>query len=698
MALSIFSLMGSIFVDSSAAEESIKKTEEKSGKLSESLASGIATAGKWAAGIATAAAGVATAIGGAFVAAAESTRDYRNEMSKLETAFQTAGHTSEAAKATYGELNAVLGDSGQAVEAANHLAQLCETEEELQKWTDICTGVYATFGDSIPIEGLTEAANETAKVGTLTGGLADALNWAGVNEEEFQASLDKCNTEQERQALITETLTGLYDEASDTYKEANADIIEANKAQENMNATMAEIGAIAEPVITLFKNMFAEMLMKYMPTIQQMAEKLLPLLMNTVDAILPAIVSLLDLLLPLAIQIVEMILPVLIDLLDTLLPPLIEIIKTVLPVLMTLLKPIIALLPSLFKLITPIIDACMGVIVPLVELLDDVLPPLIEIITFLIGTVLETLRATFQNVAEVISNVVNVAVTFVRNQIEILKNAFNSVIDFIRNVFIGSWKSLIENVKEIISNVLNTIIDFIRTFVENWKAAFENAKTAISNILNTIVGFVKNFIENWKASFENAKTIISNIFNNIIDFVKNVFTGKWSSAFENVKNILSNIFQGMISVVKSPVNAIIGVINGLVSGVTSGINAVIGVLNKLNIDVPDWVTKKTGITSLGFNISKISAPQIPYLAEGGNITEEGSAIVGERGAELIDLPQGAKVTPLTQNNDPIGYKAMTEKLDTMIALLAAILEKEGSFRIGETEFVNYINKSLGALI
>lgn len=610
MALSIFSLMGSIFVDSSEAEESISKTEKKSNKLSDSLINGISTAGKWAGGIATAAAGVATAIGGAFVAASESTREYRNEMAKLDTAFQTAGHTSEAAKATYGELNAVLGDSGQAVEAANHLAQLCETEEELQKWTDICTGVYATFGDSIPIEGLTEAANETAKVGTLTGSLADALNWAGVNEEEFQASLDKCNTEQERQALITETLTGLYDEASDTYKEANADIIEANKAQEEMNATMAEIGAIAEPVITLFKNMFAEMLTNYMPVIQQLAETLLPLLMNVVDAILPLFIELLDLLLPIFVQLVETILPVIVELIETLLPPILQIVEMILPLLLQLIEPLLGFLQPIIDLLNPIIQLCISLITPLVQLLSVVLPPLIAIISFLIDVSLAGLKKAFETVAQIVANVVNVAVTAVKNQFE-----------FLKNIFVG-----------------------------------------------------------------------------IIDFVKNVFTGNWRAAFENVKTILSNIFQSMINVVKTPINAILGVINGLISGITSGINGVIGAINGFSIDVPGWVQDLTGITSFGFNIPTISAPQIPYLAEGGTAIEEGSAIVGEAGAELIDLPRGARVTPLTQNGDPIGYKDVAAKLDTMIGLLSAILQKEGVVQIGEKQFLNYVNKSLGALL
>lgn len=610
MALSIFSLMGSIFVDSSEAENSIKKTEEKSNKLSDSFINGITTAGKWAAGIATAAVGTATAIGGAFVSVTENTREYRNEMAKLDTAFQTAGHSSEAAKKTYSELNAVLGDSGQATEAANHLAMLCDTEEELQKWTDICTGVYATFGDSLPIEGLTEAANETAKVGTLTGSLADALNWAGVNEEDFQKSLDKCNTEQERQALITKTLTGLYDEASSTFKETNADIIEANMAQEEMNATMAEIGAIAEPVITMFMNMFAEMLANYMPMIQNLAATLLPMLMNLVDTILPMIISFLGAMMPVFMQIIETIMPVLINLINTLLPPITQIVQMLLPVLLQLITAILPFLQPIIDLLHPIIAACMAVIVPLMDLINAVLPPLITIITFLVDVVLFGLQTAFETMATIISNVVNVAVSFVTEQFDVLKS----------------------------------------------------------------------------------------IFTGIIDFIKNVFTGNWRGAFETLKNIVSAIFQGMVNVVKNPINVIIGIINGLISGITGGINGVINALNKLKIDVPDWVTDTTGIKSFGFNLSTVSAPQIPLLAEGGNAIEAGSAIVGEAGAELIDLPQGARVTPLTQNGDPIGYKDMSKKLDTMISLLAAILEKEGVVHIGESQFVNYVDNRLGALI
>ena len=212
-----------------------------------------------ATGLKALAAGVA-AVTAAFIGSAESTREYRNEMAKLDTAFTTNGHSSEAAKDTYMELQGVLGDDAQAVEAANHLALLTNNEKDLQKWTNIATGVYATFGASLPIEGLTEAANETAKVGQVTGPLADALNWAGISEDKFNESLAKCTSEQERQTLIADTLNGVYDDAAKKFKETNKEVIEANKANAALSDTMAEVGAIAEPVVTMLKKEAAELL------------------------------------------------------------------------------------------------------------------------------------------------------------------------------------------------------------------------------------------------------------------------------------------------------------------------------------------------------------------------------------------------------------------------------------------------------
>lgn len=281
MALEIFRLVGSVFVDTKDAEKSLQKTDKTAEGFGSKLLSVGKTAGKFALGVA----GAAVAAGGAIVALTENTREYRTEQGKLQAAFQTQNFTAEQARETYESLNGVLGDSGQAVEAANHLAQLATNEKDLQKWTNICTGVYATFGDSLPIEGLTEAANETAKTGALTGGLADALNWAGVSEEEFQKKLDECNTEQERAALITETMNGLYEESAEKYEELNADVIAANKAQDRLNKTMADVGGAFEPFVTQGKILLAEVLERLVPILEWVASTVLPWVSNAIAGV-----------------------------------------------------------------------------------------------------------------------------------------------------------------------------------------------------------------------------------------------------------------------------------------------------------------------------------------------------------------------------------------------------------------------------
>lgn len=132
---------------SEAADDAESSSEGLGAKLGEIAKTGLA-----------AVAAAATAAVGALVGSAEATREYRTAMGKLSTAFEAAGHSSETATETYQALQGVLGDTDQAVEASNHLAKLCDNEEDLAAWTDIATGVYATFGDSLPIEGLTEAA------------------------------------------------------------------------------------------------------------------------------------------------------------------------------------------------------------------------------------------------------------------------------------------------------------------------------------------------------------------------------------------------------------------------------------------------------------------------------------------------------------------------------------------------------------
>ena len=271
--MELFKLLGTIAVDSSGANQALDDVSQKAGSTSDEVSSSVSKIGTVAGNIAKGIGVAGAAIGGAWIAAIEGSREYRAEMALLESAFETAGHSSTEAKNTYSELNAVLGDSGQAVEASQHIALLADNEKELQTWTDICTGVYATFGESLPIEGLAEAANETAKTGILTGGLTDALNWAGISEEAFQKKLDACTTEQQRQDLIMNTLNGTYKKASDQYKTTNKDVMDAQKAQEKLTDAFAELGRIGEPILTDIKEKVAEMALAAIPHLENFVNK-----------------------------------------------------------------------------------------------------------------------------------------------------------------------------------------------------------------------------------------------------------------------------------------------------------------------------------------------------------------------------------------------------------------------------------------
>ena len=272
--MELFRLLGTIVVDNERANRAIDETGEHASEASNETQAAFQKIGGAAGAIVKGIATAGAVLGGAWIAAIESTREYRTEMGKLDTAFVASGHTSQAAKQTYSELNAVLGDNGQATEAAQHLAKLTKNEQELQTWTDICTGVYATFGESLPIEGLTEAANETAKTGVLTGGLTDALNWAGHSEEEFQKQLDACSNEQQRQKLIMDTLNGTYSKASEQYKKTNKDVMDANKAQEKLTDAFADIGKVGEPILTSIKAKVADMVSAAVPHLENFIAKI----------------------------------------------------------------------------------------------------------------------------------------------------------------------------------------------------------------------------------------------------------------------------------------------------------------------------------------------------------------------------------------------------------------------------------------
>lgn len=184
----------------------------------------------------------------AFVALDGATEEYRVAQGKLNAGFQTAGFSADVARKSYRNFYAILGDTDTATEASQLLANMAKNEEEVTKWTRIAAGVHGTFGDSLPIEGLVESANETARTGKVTGVFADALNWVGIMEDDFNAKLEQTTDVSKRNRLIMDTLSTTYDKAADSFYANNQQVINARRNHATLDETLAKVGDTSSKV------------------------------------------------------------------------------------------------------------------------------------------------------------------------------------------------------------------------------------------------------------------------------------------------------------------------------------------------------------------------------------------------------------------------------------------------------------------
>ena len=574
-----------------------KDAEKAAGDLGGKLAS-VAKAGF---GALTAAAGAAL---GGLVASAEATREYRTDMGKLDTAFTTAGHSSEAATKTYQALQGVLGDSAQAVEAANHLALLANNEQDLAKWTDIATGVYATFGASLPIENITEAANETAKTGAIVGGLADALNWAGVSEEEFQAKLDACTTEQERQALITETLNNLYGDAAAKYRETNAEVIRANEANEAWTASMAEAGAAVEPILTDVKMLGASLLSDFLPGITQLTEAFRGLLNGedgAADAIGEALSGIISQLLQKITELAPTVAQVGISLLTTLVTTLIS----MLPQLVTTLIAMVAsILDGLADAVPLIIQAVVALIPQLVQALVSGIPQLIQGALTLLLAIVDAIPLLLEELLPQIPTIITAIVDGLLDNVGLL---FNAAVTLFFAIVKAIPKICLELVKAL-PQIWSTIHNVMKELPAKMMSIGSDLVKGLWNGIKDMVGWLKKKI--------------SGFADDVLEGIKNFF-GVHSPSTETAwmgKMLSEGLAQGITDNADAPLDAM----SGLASDLLDEENA----LNGLSIDRK--LNATFGAESVGSSNSLLGKLDsiLAAIERGQVIAIDGDALVG----------------------------------------------------------------------
>nr|DAY92767.1 MAG TPA: minor tail protein [Caudoviricetes sp.] len=188
----------------------------------------------------------------------EETRQYRNEQAKLAAIAQSSGKDLDSLKNSYKDFYSITGDETLSSTAVANMTAMGMSTEKNNKLIHAATGIWAQYGDSIPLDGLMESVNETANVGQVTGNLADALNWAGISEDDFNKKLEKCKNTQERQQLIVDTLDGKYGNLADTYKNTNSATIEANNASNKMMDAQSKLAETVAPVQSALTGLAAD--------------------------------------------------------------------------------------------------------------------------------------------------------------------------------------------------------------------------------------------------------------------------------------------------------------------------------------------------------------------------------------------------------------------------------------------------------
>ena len=589
--MELFRLLGTIALDNSEAIKALDDTSKKASDTGTASASAFEKIGSVAKRVGTAVVTAGVALGGAWVAAIEGTREYRTQMGMLDTAFQTSGHSSETARKTFSELNAVLGDSGQATEASQHLAKLTDNEKDLETWTNICTGVFATFGEALPIEGLTEASNETAKTGILTGGLVDALNWAGISEEKFQEKLDACSTEQERQKLIMDTLNGSYSDASEQYKKTNKDVLDANKAQEKLTNAFAELGRIGEPILTAIKEKVAELALAAIPHIQSFVDKIKDLkqwiqdnetTINTwVGVIIGAGAAIGTFLLILNWGAIM-----------TAAANAINVVRTA----------ILAMNMAMYaNPVGLVVAAIVGLVAAFIYLWNTS----------------DTFRAFWINLWEIVKSAASVAwsaiTKFFSEAWTKIKKTWSAVSGYFKN----TWSSITKafaNVKTWFSNTFRNAWNGVKSIWNGAKAFFRGIWTSVTGVFSNVVGW-------FRGKFSSAWTSIKNVFSSWGSF----FGGLWTKIKDKFGSIGTSLGKAMGDSVKTALNKVLAAIEKTINGGIGLINKVIGAANKLP----------------GVDVGKVDKVSLPRLEKGG-ILERGQ--VG-----LLEGSAAEAVVPLEKN-------------------------------------------------
>ena len=488
------------------------------------------------------------------------TNEFQEDMGKLSVAAQQNNVATDAANGAYRDMVGILGETDQSVEAVNHLFALCgENTQALSDWTNIASGVYATFGDSLPLEGLTEAANETAKVGQVTGPLADAINWASeaavqqgvalsgnqaaidaynsaladgaTQEDAFNAALAACNTEQERAQLITDTLNGVYAEAGAQYQQTNADVIAYRQSQSDLTAAMSSLGQAFMPIVTGLTNVATMLLSGVQPAVQWFVTNL-----PIIAPILAGIVT--------TIGLLAVVLNA----------------STIATTAQTVATNAAAAAQGLLNMvmnanpIALIVTLIAGLVVAIIGLWNNS------------EAFRNFVTGAFQQIQQVAQVVIDAIVNFFTVTVP---NAIGVVIGFFQNL----WNSIVS----VFNGALSTVSGFVSSVVSFFTVSVPNAVSNMLSAAGRIPGQIASFLG---SALSSAASFVGSFASSAIQaasqFVSNIVSGL-SGLAGRVMSVGSDIVHGIWSGISGAAGWLMNQISGFANNIVGGIKGLFGI-------------------------------------------------------------------------------------------------------------------------
>lgn len=233
---------------------------------------------------------------GSILDLSDATEEYRSMNAKLEGSANSWGYSTDFATEKYKEFYSYLGDSQMSTNAITNLMGIGLETDKVSKLAEGAIGVWASYGDSIPIESLTESINETIQVGKVTGTMADTINWAKVSNEDFSkalgegskaqkafnnaikdgestedafsAALAATNDTQERANIVANFLNNTYGKSKSTYDDMTEGIRNANSAEADLMDVQSQMADVLDPVNNAFTSLKTETLEKMIPIVE----------------------------------------------------------------------------------------------------------------------------------------------------------------------------------------------------------------------------------------------------------------------------------------------------------------------------------------------------------------------------------------------------------------------------------------------